>query len=81
MPVYNNDLRMAFIIYLCSIIQNTFEPPTCALVAYHLGRGGMPLHDPVGVNKKGHSFSFSIVFFSIVFWLFNGQVEDSTVGD
>ena len=35
--------------YLCS-----FGPLFHALVAYHLERGGMPLHDAVGVNcKKG----------------------------
>ena len=28
----------------------SFVPPSRALVAYHLERGGMPLHDAVGVN-------------------------------
>ena len=31
---------------------NSFWPPFRALVAYHLERGGMPLHDAVGVRSK-----------------------------
>ena len=32
-----------------------FEPPFCALVAYHQMRCGMPLHDLVGVNCEKRS--------------------------
>ena len=30
----------------------SFESPSHALVVYHMERGGMPLHDAVGVNCK-----------------------------
>ena len=30
----------------------SFGPPSGALVDYHLKRGGIPLHDAVGVNYK-----------------------------
>ena len=30
----------------------TFGPPSRALVDYEMERGGMPLHDAVGVYKK-----------------------------
>ena len=30
----------------------SFRSPSLALVDYHLERGGMPLHDAVGVNCK-----------------------------
>ena len=30
----------------------SFGPPSCALVDYHLERGGMQLHDAFGVNCK-----------------------------
>ena len=31
---------------------NSFGPPFRALVAYHLERSGLPLHDAVGVHCK-----------------------------
>ena len=36
---------------LCS-----FRLPSHTLVVYHLERGGMPLHDEVGVNSKGRNY-------------------------
>ena len=33
--------------FLCSFVAFSY-----ALVAYHLQRGGIPLHDAVGVNSK-----------------------------
>ena len=43
-----NEFQSAiFAWFLCS-----FRQPSLALVAYHLERGGMQLHDAVGVNCK-----------------------------
>ena len=43
--VYHECDATIFAWVLCST-----EPPFCALVAYHLEKDGMPLHDEVGVN-------------------------------
>ena len=36
--------------HFCMALRS-FGPPSHALVDYHLERGGMPLHDAVGVNR------------------------------
>ena len=38
-------------LHFCLALRS-FGPPSCALVGYHLKRGGMPLHDAVEVNCK-----------------------------
>ena len=50
--------------YICGCLSATrpsllgscvvFGPPSCTLVAYHVGRSGMPLHDAILLNyNKG----------------------------
>ena len=34
------------------LVLRSFGPPSRAMVDYHLERGGMPLHDAIGVNVK-----------------------------
>ena len=48
--------QMGFHAAIFCLLPVFFGLPSHALLAYHLERGRMPLHDAVGANLKGHNY-------------------------